>query len=518
MNDYLVPSIIALMLGLIIGIIVMLFLSKAGFNRNQEKAKLILEEAEIKAKNIIKQAVLDGKTQVHDLRLQAEKEIKDSKGELNERENKLARREDSLNARDENLIHKEKSLDEKLKKAEDKNIQLSKMEEDLQARIDGQIVLLERVSNLSAEDAKKELMEVVERKMQHEVEAYIKEKEELAQELAETKSREIIATAIQRYSQDEVVERTVSVVGLPSEEMKGRIIGREGRNIRALEQATGVDLIIDDTPETITISCFNPIRREIARVSLETLIRDGRIQPGRIEEVVKKTKAEIEQIMQKAGEEACFKLRIGKIDKELVKLLGRMKYRYSYGQNGLTHSMEVASLAGIMAAELGLNQQIAKRAGLLHDIGKALDFEMDGTHVELGVKVAKKYGENDIVVNAIASHHGDVVATNLISNLVAAADALSAGRPGARHEGLENYIQRLEQLENVANGFSGVDKAYAIQAGREVRVMVVPDQVDDKRIHMLAREIKEKIESELTYPGQIKVTIIREVRAQEVAK
>lgn len=516
--DKLLPSIIALVFGLIFGVGAMIFLSKAGFNRSQEKAKLILDEAENKAKNIVKQAVLDGKTYVHDLKLQTEKEIKESKKELNERENKLVRREDSLNSRDENLIRKEKSVEDKLKKIEEKNIQISKMEDDLRARIEGQIVLLERVSNLSAEDAKKELMEVVERQMKQEVETYIKEQEEEAIRMAEIRGREILASAIQRYSQDEVIERTVSVVSLPNEEMKGRIIGREGRNIRALEQATGVDLIIDDTPETITISCFNPIRREIAKVSLESLIRDGRIQPGRIEEVVKKTEADIERIILKAGEEAIFKLKLGKMDKELVKLLGRMRYRYSYGQNGLLHSMEVAFLSGIIAAELGLNQQLAKRAGLLHDIGKALDFEMDGTHVELGVKVAKKYGENDIVINAIAAHHGDVPPTHLISNVVAAADTLSAARPGARHEGLENYIQRLENLEKVACDFEGVEKAYAIQAGREVRVMVVPEKVNDSGVHMLARNIKEKIESDLTYPGQIKVTLIREVRAQEIAK
>ncbi|MBQ2655680.1 MAG: ribonuclease Y, partial [Erysipelotrichaceae bacterium] len=341
---------------------------------------------------------------------------------------------------------------------------------------------------------------------------------EEAKETAAENTREIIATAIQRYSQDETLERTVSVVALPSEEMKGRIIGREGRNIRAIEQATGADLIIDDTPEAITVSCFDPIRREIARLSLETLIRDGRIQPGRIEDVVEKTTKEMNRNIQKYGEDACFKLQIGKIDKELVKLIGRMRYRYSYGQNGLEHSIEVASFAGMMAAELGLNQNLAKRAGLLHDIGKAVDFEQEGTHVELGAKLAKKYGERPEVINAIESHHGDVPANNLISILVAAADTLSAARPGARYEGIENYINRLESLEKIANDFDGVDKAYAIQAGREVRVMVVPEKVDDNKCTMIARAIKERIENELTYPGQIKVTVIREMRAQETAK
>lgn len=519
MFDLSTPSIVmVLFIGLLVGIIVMIVMSRLGLNRDKQRAQLILDEADAKAKNTIKQAVLDGKTQVYDLKLQAEKEIKERRTELNDFENKLLRREDSLNYRDETLNHKEKKLDEKLKKAEEKALNLEKMEEDLQSRINGQIALLERVSNMSEAEAKAELMEVVEKKIQNEVAAYIRDSEEAARLKAQETSREIIATAIQRYSQEETIERCVSVVGLPSEEMKGRIIGREGRNIRAIEQATGVDLIIDDTPETITVSCFNPIRREIARLSLEALIKDGRIQPGRIEDVVNKVTKEINDVMYKAGEDACFKLQIGKIDKELIKLIGRMKYRYSYGQNGLEHSMEVAFLSGMMAAELGLNQSMAKRAGLLHDIGKAVDFEMDGTHVELGAKLAKKYGENDIVVNAIESHHGDKEPKSLIANLVAAADTLSAARPGARHEGIENYINRLEQLEKIAMDFDGVEKSFAIQAGREIRIMVVPDKVDDAKCHLIAHDIKERIENELTYPGQIKVTVIREMRANEIAK
>ena len=511
-------DVLSIFIGLVVGAVaVLLYYSAIGKNAKKEAQK-ILEEANNQAKNTVKQAVLDGKTQVYDMKLQAEKEIKEKRSEVSDHENKLQRREDSLNFRDENLTQKERKLDEKLRKAEDKAAQLDKMEEELQSRIDGQIALLERVSNMSKEEAKAELMEVVETKMADEVAAYIREKEDEAKEQAAENAREIIATAIQRYSQDETLERTVSVVALPSEEMKGRIIGREGRNIRAIEQATGVDLIIDDTPEAITVSCFDPIRREIARLSLETLIRDGRIQPGRIEDVVEKTTKEMNRNIQKYGEDACFKLQIGKIDKELVKLIGRMRYRYSYGQNGLEHSIEVASFAGMMAAELGLNQNLAKRAGLLHDIGKAVDFEQEGTHVELGAKIAKKYGERAEVINAIESHHGDVPANNLISNLVAAADTLSAARPGARYEGIENYINRLEALEKIANDFDGVEKAYAIQAGREVRVMVVPEKVDDNKCTIIAREIKERIENELTYPGQIKVTVIREMRAQETAK
>ncbi|MBQ1482980.1 MAG: ribonuclease Y, partial [Erysipelotrichaceae bacterium] len=383
-------NVLSIFIGLVVGAaLVLLYYSATGKNAKKEAQK-ILDEANNQAKNTVKQAVLDGKTQVYDLKLQAEKEIKEKRSEVQNLENKLQRREDSLNFRDENLTQKERKLDEKLRKADDKAAQLDKMEEELQSRIDGQIAILERVSNMSKEEARSELMEVVESKMSDEVAAYIREKEEEAKETAVENAREIIATAIQRYSQDEALERTVSVVALPSEEMKGRIIGREGRNIRAIEQATGVDLIIDDTPEAITVSCFDPIRREIARLSLETLIRDGRIQPGRIEDVVEKTTKEMNRNIQKYGEDACFKLQIGKIDKELVKLIGRMRYRYSYGQNGLEHSIEVASFAGMMAAELGLNQNLAKRAGLLHDIGKAVDFEQEGTHVELGAKLAKK--------------------------------------------------------------------------------------------------------------------------------
>ena len=511
-------SIIIGLVGAVIGAVLVLVINAIIGRDAKKEAQKILEDANNQAKSTVKQAVLDGKTQVYDMKLQAEKEIKEKRSEVLEQENKLQRREDSLNFRDENLTQKERKLDEKLRKAEDKAAQLDKMEEELQSRIDGQIAILERVSNMSKEDARKELMDVVESKIQDEVATYIREQEEEAKEKAAEKAREVIATAIQRYSQDETIDRTVSVVTLPSEEMKGRIIGREGRNIRAIEQATGVDLIIDDTPEAITVSCFDPIRREIARLSLETLIRDGRIQPGRIEDVVAKTTKEMNVNIQKYGEDACFKLQIGRMDKELVKLIGRMRYRYSYGQNGLEHSIEVASFAGMMAAELGLNQNLAKRAGLLHDIGKAVDFEQEGTHVELGAKLAKKYGERPEVINAIESHHGDVPPTNLISILVAAADTLSAARPGARYEGIENYINRLETLEKIANDFDGVDKAYAIQAGREVRVMVIPEKVDDNKCTLIARDIKDRIENELTYPGQIKVTVIRETRAQETAK
>lgn len=511
-------SILAGILGLLIGIGIMYIFSQVGLSKAKKNSVSILEESRAKGENIVRQAVLDGKTQAYELKLAAEKEIKDLKQEVLEQENKLLRREDNLNFRDETLTSKEKQIEEKSQHVTEKLNVLEKMEQDLQSKIDVQITELERIASMSASEAKTELMNAVEKKIQNEMTAYIKDQEEEAKSKANDSARNIIALAIQRYSQEETQERTVSVVALPSEEMKGRIIGREGRNIKAIEQATGVDLIIDDTPECITVSCFDPIRREVARMALEHLIKDGRIQPGRIEEVVYKMQNELEETIQKTGEDTVFKLGLGKIDRELVRLLGRLRFRYSYGQNVLQHSIEVATLAGMMAAELGLNQNLAKRAGLLHDIGKALDFEVEGSHVELGVKVAKKHGENEIVLNAIESHHGDVEAKHLISNLVAAADTLSAARPGARFESMENYINRLEQLETIANSFEGVEKTYAIQAGREIRVMVLPDKLDDLACHRIAREIKDKIEAELTYPGQIKVTVIRETRVNEVAK
>ncbi len=504
--------------GVILGILIMILVSKIGLNKNQQKAGLIVKEAQIEADNVKRQAVLDGKNQAYELKLAAEKEIKKHRQEVTDLENKILRREDALSFKEEKLTTKEKQLDEKNEKASQKLTDLDTKEADLQAKINQQIVELERIAQMSAQDAKSELFQVVQTQTANEMAAYIKDQEDEAKATASEKSREIIGSAIQRYSQEETIERNVAVISLPNEEMKGRIIGREGRNIRAIEQATGVDLIIDDTPETITVSCFDPIRREIARKTMEHLIKDGRIQPGRIEEVVNKMTSELNEDMQKAGEQAVFNLGLGKMDRETVAMIGRLKYRYSYGQNVLMHSIEVANLAGIMAAELGMNQPLAKRAGLLHDIGKAIDFEQEGSHVELGAKFAKKHGEDPVVINAIESHHGDVEATSVTANLVAAADTLSAARPGARYESLENYINRLEDLEKIANSFEGIDKSYAIQAGREIRVMVQPDKIDDANCVRIAREIKTKIENELTYPGQIKVTVIRETRAVEIVK
>ena len=482
-------------------------------------ANTIVEEANTKADNLIKEATLDAKTKAYEYKLEAEKEAKQQRLELTKFENKLLQREQNIDRRDISLQGKEDALEARSQQLNKKKAELEVKEEKLQHQIDEKVAELEKIAAMSAQEAKAELFKQVEQRMETEVTAYIKEQEDEAKTKASLFAKDIIANALNRYSQEEVIERTVSVVALPSEEMKGRIIGREGRNIRCFEQATGVELNIDDTPDLITITCFNPVRREVARLALEHLIRDGRIQPGRIEDVVKKYQNEIDQEIMKAGEEAIFKLGIGRIDREIVKLIGTLKYRYSYGQNALQHSMEVAYIAGCMAAELGLNQQIAKRAGLLHDIGKALNIEQqDGSHVELGYKFCKKHGEKEIVLNAIHSHHGDVEPKFLTSHLVIAADTISAARPGARKESAQAYINRLENLEKIANGFEGVSNAFAIQAGREIRVLVNPEHVDDMTCVKLARDIRDKIESELTYPGQIKVNVIRETRAQEYAK
>ncbi len=511
-------AILTYVLAVGVGFVIYFVLTKLKLTKAQADATRIVDEATVKADNIVKEAILDAKTQAYEYKLEAEKEIKEHRAEVTKFENKLLQREQNIDRRDIALQGKENVLDEKAKQLEKKNQELGKMEAQLKEQIDSKIIELEKIAKMTANEAKEELFKQVEQKMANEVTAYIKEKEDEAKSKASLFAKDIIAAAINRYSQEETIERTVNVVALPSEEMKGRIIGREGRNIKAIENATGVELIIDDTPEAITVSCFDPIRREVARLALETLIRDGRIQPGRIEEVVQRTKADLNETILKAGEDAIFELGLSRVNKEIIMMIGKLKYRTSYGQNALQHSLEVAHFAGMMAAELGLNQQLARRAGLLHDLGKAVDHEMEGSHVELGAKFAKKYGENATVINAIESHHGDVQPTSVISILVAAADTLSAARPGSRSETIENYIQRLEKLEEISKSFEGVDKVFAIQAGREVRVIVKPDKIDDLASHRLAREIKDKIENELTYPGHIKVTVIREVRANEIAK
>lgn len=518
MPDLNAVSILTYVLAIVLGMVLYHIYLKMQISKANVSATKIIDDANNKADNIVKESILDAKTQAYELKLEAEKEIKIQRQEMNDLEGKLLQREQSIDRRDIAVQGREENLAQRVVQLDEREAGLGKLETELKKKIDAKVEELEKIAAMSAKEAKEELFKQVEQSIAQEMTAYIKEQEEEAKAKASLLSREIIATAINRYSQEETVERTVSVVPLPSEEMKGRIIGREGRNIKAIEQATGVDLIIDDTPEAITLSCFDPIRREVARLSLETLIRDGRIQPGRIEEVVQKTKNELDEVIRKTGEDAIFELGISKMDKAIVKMLGKLKYRTSYGQNALQHSLEVAHLAGIMAAELGLNQRMAKRAGLLHDLGKAVDHEMEGSHVELGAKFAKRHGEHPTVINAIESHHGDVPAKSVISILVAAADTLSAARPGSRSETIENYIQRLEKLEEIAKGFEGVDRVFAIQAGREVRIIVKPDRVDDLTSHKIARDIKTKIEEELTYPGHIKVTVIREIRASEIAK
>ena len=511
-------GVIAFIVGIFMGVLGFWFIPWFNSKKAINASKRIIKEAETKSEHLLKTAQLDAKQSAYEIKLEAEKEIKEKKAELTQTENKLMQREQSIVRRDEVLLEKEANLDQKNEDANRRLKDLQRKDELLQAKIDSIIVELEKVSNMSINEARDEIFRRVESKLSKEIASFIKNKEDEAKEECNTKAREMLGLAINKFAQEVTTERTISVVTLPNDEMKGRIIGREGRNIRSLEQLLGVDLIIDDTPEVITISCFDPIRREIARRSLEYLIKDGRIQPGRIEEVVEKAKTEVDEIVTRAGQDAALKLGLPRISKELLHYVGRLKFRTSYGQNVYDHAMETAYLAGIMAAELGLDQNLAKRAGLLHDIGKAADFELDGSHVEIGARLAKKYGEPEVVVNAIESHHGDVEAKFVISNLVAAADTLSAARPGARSETLENYVKRIEQLETICKSFDGVSQSFAMQSGREVRVMVIPDKIDDLAAYKLARDIREKIENEMTYPGQIKVSVIREYRAIETAK
>ena len=511
-------GVIGLVLGVIGGILFMRFKPVFGLKEAQKKVQKAVKDAKTQAEQIVRTAQLDAKTLTYEMKAEADKEIKEKKAEVASLENKLLQREQGIDKRDIALQGKEEILDQKNEQLSKRSKELDKREQDLEVKFEQIIKELEKVSAMTQQEAKEVLFERVQEKIAGEIASYIKTQEEEAKDKVNEKARNLLGLAVQKYSQEVACEKTISVVALPSDDLKGRIIGREGRNIRTLEQKVGVDLIIDDTPEVITVSCFDPIRRETARLALEYLIKDGRIQPGKIEEAVDKATQEVNESTRLAGEEAMFKLGINKINKDLVNTIGRLKYRTSYGQNVLQHSMQVAYLAGIMAAELGVDQYLARRAGLLHDLGKAVDFEMEGSHIEIGVRLAKKYGERPEVINAIASHHGDVPANNVISNLVAAADTLSAARPGARSESLENYIQRIEKLEQISKEFEGVSNAYAIQAGREIRVMVVPSVVDDIKSFKLARDIREKIENELTYPGQIKVTVIRETRATEIAK
>lgn len=477
----------------------------------EQEAKRIISDAMKTAESKKKEAIIEGKDEVHRLRTEAEKDINDRRKEVQRQERRLQQKEETLDKKLDNLEKKEENVANKLKDA-DKKL------EEVETIKKSQFEMLERISGYSVEQAKNYLLEQLDGELAHEKSVKIMEYEQQLKDESDKKARNIISLAIQRLAADHVTEATVSVVPLPNDEMKGRIIGREGRNIRAIETLTGCDLIIDDTPEAITLSCFEPVRREIARVALEKLISDGRIHPARIEEMVDKSRREVEATIKSAGEHAVIDAGVGSLHPELVKLLGRLRYRTSYGQNVLNHSLEVSYIAGMMATELGIDPAVAKRAGLLHDIGKALDHEMDGSHIELGVDVARKYKESDAVIHAIHAHHGDVEAKTIVACLVQAADAISAARPGARRENLENYIKRLEKLESVASSFEGVDNTFAIQAGREIRIMVKPEVVSDDKMAVLARDICQKIEAELEYPGHIKVHIIRESRAIDFAK
>ncbi len=485
--------------------------AEAEFGSAEEKAKSIISDAEKSASAKKREMLLEAKEENHKLRAAFDAEVKERRNELNRQERRLNQKEENLDKKTDNLEKKEQSYNKKLKALESKEQEIAEIKAE-------QMALIERISGLTAEEAKAILLKDIESQTRHEAAIMVKEIEQEAKENAERNAKNIVALSIQKVAADHVAETTVSVVNLPSDEMKGRIIGREGRNIRTLETLTGVDLIIDDTPEAVIVSSFDPIRREIARTALEKLIVDGRIHPARIEETVEKSRKEVEAIIKQEGESATFETGVHGLHPELIKLLGKLKFRTSYGQNVLKHSVEVSHLAGVMAGELGADVALAKRAGLLHDIGKAVDHEVEGSHVTIGADIAKKYRENKDVVHAIMAHHGDVEAQTLVASLVQAADAISAARPGARRENLETYIKRLQKLEEISNSFDGVEKSYAIQAGREIRIMIKPEVISDDGMILVAKDIVKRIESELEYPGQIKVSLIRETRAVDYAK
>lgn len=496
--------------------------SKSGYEKRKREAELAIGGAENEAKRIVADAakaaenkkreiLLEAKEENHKQRQELEKEIKERRSEISRQERRIAQKEESLDKKLDSIETRESALSKKAKQLEEKEEEISNLKQQ-------EIEALEKISGYTAEEAKQYLLKDLESQVRHESAMLIKEIEMQTKEEADKRAKNIIVGAIQKVAADHAAETTVSVVQLPSEEMKGRIIGREGRNIRALETLTGIDLIIDDTPEAVILSGFDPIRREIARLTLEKLIADGRIHPARIEETVEKSKREIESEIKQEGERATFETGVHGLHPEIIKLLGRLKYRTSYGQNVLNHSIEVSQLAGAMAGEIGADVTLAKRAGLLHDLGKSVDHEIEGSHVTIGADIAKKYKENNDVIHAIMAHHGDVEATTVVAAIVQACDAISAARPGARRENLETYIKRLEKLEEIANSFDGVEKSFAIQAGREIRIMVKPEDVKDEGVVLMAREIVKRIEDELEYPGQIKINVIREMRAVDYAK
>ncbi len=512
----------SLLLGLLIGLIVgaiTVFVFNYMKNKNAEKkAENVLDKAQKEAEKIKKDYLFEAKEEAHKLKIETDEYVKERKNEIKETEDRLLARENNIDRRDQTIQNRENQLEQKEHSLVEKQNEIQAEQARIEEIKKEQVDLLEKIAGFSKNQARDMVMQKVEEMMNLEIVNYIRERETEAQLEADKKSKELLVEAMQKYSSEVANEQTITVVTLPNDEMKGRIIGREGRNIRTLESVTGVDLIIDDTPEAIVLSSFDPYRREIARITIESLIKDGRIHPTRIEELYDKTVKEMKIKVRDIGETALFELGITKVDPELVEILGRLNFRTSYGQNALQHSIEVANLSGLIAGELGENVMIAKRAGLFHDIGKAVDHEIEGSHVEIGAELAKKYREGKDVINAIESHHGDKPATSVISSIVAIADALSASRPGARNDSLENYVKRLEDLEKIATDIKGIDKTYAVQAGREIRVIVKPEEIDDLGSFKVAREIKEKIESELQYPGTIKVTVIRETRATEEAK
>lgn len=508
---YVIAVIIGLFLGFVTGYLLRKSLAEAKIGSAEEASNKIIEEAKKEADAKKREVVVEAKEEIHRMRSEAEKENKDRRNELTRLERRLLQKEETLDRKTESIERKEETFTKKEQEIESR---LNKIAE-LQVQ---KVAELEKLSGMTSDEARQILLSNIEEEIKHEAAMLIKEIETRAKEEGEKKAREIITQAIQRVAADHVAESTVSVVALPNDEMKGRIIGREGRNIRTLETLTGIDLIIDDTPEAVILSGFDPVRREIARVALEKLILDGRIHPARIEEMVEKSQKEVEQRIREEGEQATFETGVHGLHPEIIRLLGRLKFRTSYGQNVLKHSIEVSHLAGVMASELGVDVTLAKRGGLLHDLGKAVDHEVEGPHVTVGAELAKKYRETPEIVHAIAAHHGDIETKTIEAALVQAADAISAARPGARRETLESYIKRLEKLEEIADSFDGVDKAYAIQAGREIRIMVKPEKVDDVSTVRLVRDIVKRIEAELEYPGQIKVVLIRETRAVDYAK
>lgn len=511
-------SILLVVVGLVIGFVISLIMNSMSENSASKKSEKLINQAKKEIEKLKRDAAIEQKEEAHKIKMDLDKEIKEKKDELKESENRLLQRESSMDKRDEMFQKRESALEERENKLSEKQEEIqnekSKVEEIKKEQLD----LLEKISGFSKSKARDLVMSKVKESMAKEIAEYIREEENQAKLEVDKKARELLVTSMQKYAADIASDQTVTVVDLPNDEMKGRIIGREGRNIRTIEAITGVDLIIDDTPEAVVLSSFDPLRREIARVTLESLIKDGRIHPTRIEELYDKTCKDMKQKIIQFGQDTTVELGLTKFDPELIETIGKLHFRTSYGQNALQHSKEVAELSGILAGEMGENIALAKRAGLLHDIGKAIDHEIEGSHVDIGVDIAKKYNEDEVVINAIASHHGDTQATSVISVIVAIADALSASRPGARNDSLENYINRLSQLEEIGNEIEGVDKTYAVQAGRELRVVVKPEEVDDLEAHRIAREVKEKIEANMKYPGTIKINVIRETRAVEEAK